>query len=307
MKKKKWWKILLILVGVVLAVDIAATFYFFNVSQVRNNKVPGQVSKSSKNYNLVQKFDQLSKSTESLTNHGVKLIAWYVPAAVKTDKTVVVVHGYRSNKEAMRQYGELFHELGYNVLMPDNRGAGASGGNLISYGYWDKFDIIAWTQKLVAANPQSRITLFGVSMGGATVMMASGEASLPVNVKDIIEDCGYTNVWDETAYQAKQMYNLPKFPLIYEVSAMSKIRAGWSYGEASSTKELAKNIRPMLFIHGGSDSYVPTYMVYQNYAADPDSQKQLLVVPKAIHAKSFETDPTLYRKTVTEFLGKYAD
>jgi fermentation-respiration switch protein FrsA (DUF1100 family) len=205
----------------------------------------------------------------------------------------------------MRQYAVLYHQLGYNVLMPDNRAAGASGGQIISYGYHDKYDVIAWANQLVKENSNVDISLFGVSMGGATVMMASGEASLPANVHRIIEDCGYTNVWDETTHQAKQMYNLPAFPLVYEVSALSKIRDGWTYAEASSTKALSKNKLPILFIHGGADTYVPTRMVYENYKADANKDKQLLVVKGAAHAKSFETDPTLYRKTVSDFLAKY--
>ncbi|MDR0297892.1 MAG: alpha/beta hydrolase [Streptococcaceae bacterium] len=307
MKKHKKLKLTLLLSAAFLVVvDLAAVFYFFNVSQVRNNKIPGQLAKTSPNYSRVLAFNKLPKTTETLENHGVKLSAWYVPAAKKTNKTVIAVHGYRSDREAMEQYGELYHALGYNVLMPDNRGAGASGGNLISYGYWDKFDIIAWANKLVSADSSVDITLFGVSMGGATVMMASGESTLPKNVSSIIEDCGYTSVWNETSYQAKEMYNLPQFPLIYEVSAMSKLRAGWSYGEASSTKALAKNTRPILFIHGESDTYVPYSMLAENVAAlKAGTPKEVLSVPGAAHAKSFETNPTLYQTTVRNFLNRY--
>ncbi|GAB2025687.1 alpha/beta hydrolase [Lactovum odontotermitis] len=309
MNKKKVWKrlrvIIVALIALILAADIGATFYFFHVSQARYNGKVTELKKTSKNYSLLAEFAAYKKTTKKITNDGIKLVAWYVPAASKTNKTVIVVHGYHSSKEAMRQYAVLYHQLGYNVLMPDNRAAGESGGQIISYGYHDKFDIIAWANTLIKADSKADLTLFGVSMGAATVMMASGEPTLPVNVHQIIEDCGYTSVWDETAYQAKQMYNLPKFPLIYEVSAMSKIRDGWTYGEASSVKALAQNSRPMLFIHGSKDTYVPTKMVYQNYAADKDKEKQLLIVKGAAHAKSFETEPELYRKTVSEFLEKY--
>ncbi|MDR0199033.1 MAG: alpha/beta hydrolase [Streptococcaceae bacterium] len=306
-KKRRWLRVLLVIIGVIVVIDIVAVFYFFNVSQVRNNKpVTSEVKTTSKNYPLVVAFDKLPKTTETLENHGVKLSAWYVPAAVKTSKTVIVVHGYRSDRAAMRQYAELYHKLGYNVLVPDNRGAGASGGNLISYGYWDKYDIIAWAKKLVAADSNVDITLFGVSMGGATVMMASGEASLPKNVSSIIEDCGYTNVFDEVSYQAKAMYNLPNFPIVYEVSLMSQIRAGWSYQAASSTKELAKDTRPILFIHGTADTYVPYYMLNQNIAAlKKGTPYEVLRVKGAKHAMSFETNPSAYEAAVSKFLKVY--
>jgi pimeloyl-ACP methyl ester carboxylesterase len=75
----------------------------------------------------------------------------------------------------MAAYGMLFHKLGYNVLMPDNRAHGASDGTLIGYGVTDKCDLTKWTDQLIKTNPKSKITYFGLSMGAATVMMASGQ------------------------------------------------------------------------------------------------------------------------------------
>lgn len=289
-----------------LVVDTGATVYFYKIAAIRSNAHVWQVAKSSKNYKLVQAFDKLPKSTRTITNDGLKLDAWYVPAAVKTDKTVIVVHGFRSNKTAMRQYGELFHQLGYNVLMPDDRGHGKSEGKFISYGYYDKFDVIKWAKTLTNENPQSKITLFGVSMGAATVMMASGEKSLPASVKNIIEDCGYDNVWKEITYQGKSGYHIPAFPLVYSVSLENKLRQGWFFQAGSATKELAKDKLPILLIHGGSDTYVSTKMVYSNYkAVKAGTPKQLLVVKGAAHAQSFQTNPSLYRATVSQFMAKY--
>ena len=156
---------------------------------------------------------------------------------------------------------------------------------------------------LVEQNSDSEITLFGVSMGAATVMMASGEESLPDQVVNIIEDCGYSSVWDELKYQAKEMYNLPAFPILYEVSAISKIRAGFSYGQASSVNQLKNNTRPVLFIHGSDDTFVPTSMVYKNYQAT-QGEKELYIVKGAGHAKSFETDPQAYIEKISTFLKK---
>ncbi len=61
-------------------------------------------------------------------------------------------------------------------------------------------------------DPNAEIALFGVSMGGATAMMTSGE-DLPSNVKVIIEDCGYSTVIDEFTYQLKDLFHLPSFLL----------------------------------------------------------------------------------------------
>ena len=307
-KKKTLFKIIVGIVSFLAIVSIGASFYFFHVAQVRGDKSfisHAATPQTSPVYQDEKDFLKLDKENLSLKNDGLNLKAWYVPAENKTDKTVIVVHGFNGSKEQMAAYGMLFHKLGYNVLMPDNRANGASDGTLIGYGVTDKCDLTKWTDQLIKTNPKSKITYFGLSMGAATVMMASGQ-DLPKNVVNIIEDCGYSSVWDELTFQAKDMYNLPAFPLLYEVSALSKIRAGFAYGEAdaSSVKALAHNKLPVLFIHGDADDFVPTAMVDQNYAATKGPREKF-IVKGAKHAKSIETDKTGYYAQVTAFLDNY--
>jgi fermentation-respiration switch protein FrsA (DUF1100 family) len=300
-------RVLLGIIALLFVVSVGASFYFFHVAQIREEKSfinNNGRSKDNSLYAYEQSFDQLTKETLWMTNQGLKQDAWYVPAETATNKTVIVVHGFTNDKEDMKPYAWIFHELGYNVLMPDNMSHGDSEGQIIGFGWNDRLNVIKWAELLVEQNSDSEITLFGVSMGAATVMMASGEESLPDQVVNIIEDCGYSSVWDELKYQAKDMYNLPAFPILYEVSAISKIRAGFSYGQASSVNQLKNNTRPVLFIHGGDDTFVPTSMVYKNYQAT-QGEKELYIVKGAGHAKSFETDPQAYIKKISTFLKKY--
>ena len=300
-------RVLLGIIALLFVVSVGASFYFFHVAQIREEKSfinNNGRSKDNPLYAYEQSFDQLTKETLWMTNQGLKQDAWYVPAETATNKTVIVVHGFTNDKEDMKPYAWMFHELGYNVLMPDNMSHGDSEGQIIGYGWNDRLNVIKWAELLVEQNSDSEITLFGVSMGAATVMMASGEESLPDQVVNIIEDCGYSSVWDELKYQAKEMYNLPAFPILYEVSAISKIRAGFSYGQASSVNQLKNNTRPVLFIHGSDDTFVPTNMVYKNYQAT-QGEKELYIVKGAGHAKSFETDPQAYIEKISTFLKKY--
>ncbi len=306
MKKIRLSKLFTHLFLIVLLLSVGASFYFFHVAQIREEKSFINDSARKKDnplYEYEQQFKQLDKETLWMTNQGVKQDAWYVPAKEKTGKTVIVVHGFTSDKEDMSPYAWLFHDLGYNVLVPDNMAHGDSGGRIIGYGWNDRLNVIKWAELLVERNPSSQITLFGLSMGAATVMMASGEDNLPKQVVNIIEDCGYSSVWEELEYQAKEMYKLPAFPILYEVSAISKLRAGFSYGQASSVKQLQKNQLPVLFIHGDADDFVPTSMVYDNYKAT-QGERELYLVKNAKHAKSFETDPKTYKEKISAFLKK---
>ena len=128
------------------------------------------------------------------SSDGLMLSGIYLPAQKSQHKTVIVAHGYMGNAETMGVYAKMFHDLGYNVLVPDARGHGESQGDYI--GFW-----LARTERLCPmdrsnlkeSGKEESIVLYGVSMGAATVMMTSGE-KLPANVTAIIEDCGYASV-----------------------------------------------------------------------------------------------------------------
>lgn len=149
-----------------------------------------------------------------MSEDGLELVGYYIPANTITTKTVILAHGYSSKGKDMGGFAAFYYDkLGYNVLMPDDRGHGASKGDYIGFGWPDRKDYLLWIRKIVdKVGEEGQIALHGISMGGATVMMISGEA-LPEQVKVIIEDCGYTSVYDQLAYQLERMYKLPTFPI----------------------------------------------------------------------------------------------
>lgn len=203
-------------------------------------------------------------------------------------------------------YGQMFLNLGYNVLIPDDRASGQSQGKIIGFGWNDRKDYVRWIKKIISKNSHAQIVMFGVSMGGATTMMTAGE-KLPSNVKAFIEDCGYDTVKNEITYQAQQLYHLPtiiRYPIVNMVSGIAKIRAGFTYGEASSVGQLHKNKLPMMFIHGGADTFVPIDMVYKNYAATR-GPKELWILPGVQHSLAFYHNPHAYTNKVSVFLSKY--
>ncbi|MGO3581954.1 MAG: alpha/beta hydrolase, partial [Lacticaseibacillus paracasei] len=289
-KHKKAWLIgMLSIFGVLLMGLVGASLYFYQYAFVPSKKsfLSGGESRIVKDGKAWLKSVHKETWTEKAAGADLNLVADYVPAAKPTNKTVVVAHGYMNTKEFMAPQIKMFHDAGFNVLAPDDRGHGQSQGNYIGYGWPDRLDYLKWINQIIKKQgQQSQIALYGVSMGGATVMYLSGE-KLPSQVKSIVEDCGYTSIIDELTYQAKAMFNLPKWPLIPSVALTATIKAGYNVFDASAITALHKNTRPILFIHGSKDKFVPTSMVYQNYRAATKSKKALWVVKGAGHAKSF--------------------
>ena len=215
---------------------------------------------------------------------------------------LVAVHGYSSRRQGMFDVARFYYEKGFNVLAPDNRAHGESEGKWVGMGWLDRKDILLWLDKIIEENPDAKIILHGISMGGATVMMCAGE-NLPANVKGIVDDCGYTSVWDIFSDELSVLFHLPSFPLLNVASGIAKLRAGYSFGEASSVKAVSNAKVPMLFIHGEKDNFVHTDMVHKVYDVCPTAKKKL-IVEGAGHGQSYQMDPNLYFNTVFSFLSE---
>ena len=147
-----------------------------------------------------------------------------------------------------------------------------------------------------------QIVLHGISMGSATVLMASGE-HLPDDVKCIISDCGFTSVLDEFKHELHD-HKIVSTLLIPTATLLSKKRVGYSFKEASTIEQVKKSRTPTLFIHGDQDDFVPTYMVYDLYNAC-QADKDLLIVEGAKHAESFIVNQELCEKTIIDFMQQY--
>lgn len=246
------------------------------------------------------------KDTFILAPDKARLHAYYIPASQPTAKTAVVVHGYTDNAIRMFMIGRLYsHDLGYNVLLPDLRNAGLSDGDHFQMGWLDRLDVLQWMDVAHRIYGDStRMVVHGISMGAATTMMVSGEKQQPY-VKCFVEDCGYTDVWDEFAHKLKSGFGLPSFPLMDMTNVLCKLKYGWSFKEASALNQVRKSTLPMFFIHGDADTYVPTEMVNRLFDAKTQGDKECWIVPGAVHAMSYRDNAEEYARKVKDFTDKY--
>lgn len=236
--------------------------------------------------------------------NGRKVHAVYAPAKnpAEAQGTAIVVHGYTDNHYVflylVRMYRDRFN---YNVMVPDLVYHGYSEGDAAQMGWYDRFDVELWAEKAHEIFADDFMVVHGVSMGAATTMMMSGD-ELPSYVKCFVEDCGYSSVWNQFAFNLKQSFHLPPFPILNSASIVCKNRYGWGFKEASSANQLAKSTRPMLFIHGDADDFVPYGQLWENYYAKTKGYKEVYVCPGAVHANSYQKDPETYIHKVSNFL-----
>lgn len=322
MKKKILSKFLIALVLIILLVLFFVGNYLVTFAIARKGESAPSVAPpsavSNENQNKIQnnmevieqkKQTWLSETVQEtvgiVSDDGLQLKGDIFWADKSSHKWLIAIHGYTGKRTGMQGIACFYGEKGYNVLTPDMRGHGESEGAYIGMGWLDRKDVLKWIQYVIDLDSEAEIILHGVSMGGATVMMVSGE-ELPDNVKGIVEDCGYTSVWDIFSDELSYLFHLPEFPILYIADGIAQIRAGYGFKEASALKQAAKCEVPMLFIHGSEDNFVHTEMVYEVYDVC-QTPKELLIVEGAGHGNSYSMNPDLYFDTVFSFLETYCD
>ena len=240
-----------------------------------------------------------------ITNdEGLKLHACSVPAAnpAEANGTAIVVHGYGDNHYVFLYLVRMYRDqLNYNVLFPDLQYHGYSEGDEIQMGWKDRLDVMKWIDVAHDLFKDNFMVLHGVSMGAATVMMTSGE-QLPDYVKCFVEDCGYSSVRGQFTKNLKDMSPLLPKVILTSASIVTEREFGWSFPEADCRKALAKCEKPMLFIHGDADDFVPFDHLWENYNAKKKGYKEYWVAPGAVHANSYAKYPEEYTRRVSNFL-----
>lgn len=215
-------------------------------------------------------------------------------------------HGYRGR--AVRDFcggNPLAAEMGHNTLLIDQRAHGESGGHCITFGIRERFDILDWVDYATRELGAEKILLVGISMGGASVLMAGGEP-LPTAVRGIIADCPYSSPRDIISSVIRMMHLSPRlaYPL---VAASARLFGGFSLSSCTAEEAAARCPVPLLLLHGEEDRLVPVEMS-KRIAEAAGVMATLATFPGADHGMSCMSDPDRYRAIVTAFcercLGK---
>ncbi|WAA12706.1 alpha/beta hydrolase [Fervidibacillus halotolerans] len=247
-------------------------------------------------------FNNRDKEILTITSYdGLKLKAQFIKNEAENKKVVLLAHGYRNVGNDMGKYAKMYYDEGFDILIPDHRGHGESEGDYIGYGWHDRFDFLRWIDEMIKRGTES-VILHGNSMGAALVLMTSGE-ELPDEVKGIIADSSYTTVKEELKHQLKHLYGLPSFPILDVTSMITKIRAGYFFGEGSAIDQVKKNTRPLLLIHGDADDLVPTWMGEALYEA-AGGEKELWMPENVGHTKAFDVYTKEFIERVMDFVNR---
>jgi|HigsolmetaGSP11D_1036233.scaffolds.fasta_scaffold21547_1 hypothetical protein len=246
-------------------------------------------------------FDRLAKEdAEIVSRDGLKLRGYYIEPFPEERRVVIIVHGYTLAHPWAMPFVEMFTRERFNALVVDQRAHGRSEGKFTTYGFYEKFDIAGWVEWVRKRKGEDcLIGLHGTSLGGGTVLEFT---RLNPNVGFIIADCPYSDLGELVRYQIRNIYKAPVYPFYPMIDLMLRCRARFRFADVRPITAVRDCGLPIMFVHGGADDFVPTWMSERMYEAKRKGMKKLLIVEGAAHGGAYGAGRQLYEREAREFV-----
>jgi pimeloyl-ACP methyl ester carboxylesterase len=278
---------LAIFILLILIIGLVLSFYFTRRGQLGETHSPDE-------YGLQY------KTVEFKSIDGVILRGIWIPAQ-NTDKAVIILHGHGSSYDFDIYRAPALHEAGFNVLLFDFRAHGRSDGKRMTFGYEERQDVLGAIEFLHSLGMQ-HVGLLGFSYGGIVSMLVAPDCP---DVKAVITDGGPARMRTAIAVRGVEM----GFPLwlskliAWMIISMTSLRLGVNLFQYEPIRWVGKIApRPILFIHGDLDQYLPDFD--ELYAA-ANMPKELWRLSDAGHTTASQLYPEEHSRRVVDFFKSH--
>ncbi len=247
---------------------------------------------------------ELGVPHESITLYsadGLRLSGWWMPHSA-TAPVIICCHGHSGSKADNLGIATNLWRAGYNLLLFDFRGRGDADPwphTLISREVDDLLAAVAYARARLLTAP---IGVVGYSMGAAVAILAAAREPA---IAALVADSSFTAGDDVVAHGVRNTLRIPPRPLVFATDAVVSRRHGYRFSQARPIDAIGKIApRPVLIIHGASDTLTPSSHAHALYAAAGEP-RQLWVVPGLEHCGAYFADRPGYCRRVTGFFDQY--
>jgi fermentation-respiration switch protein FrsA (DUF1100 family) len=237
-----------------------------------------------------------------LAADGVPLAGWMFTHDDGTPRpTVLVAHGSAGSRDHATAYAEFLLQAGFDVLAPDARGHGESGG-VTTYGVREADDLRRWAAWTRAQRPGTCLYGLGTSLGAAEILMAEGAHP---TFCAIVSDASYATFLDAGLDRIARVLSLGEAgrwigrPAAYAGLASVRLLHGVNLLDASPVDAIAHAQASILLIHGDADRNSPVYHTRALAAAQP--RAEVWIVPGAAHDGCWRAEPQAYPQRIVAF------
>lgn len=250
---------------------------------------------------LVRELNERPFERVTIRSYDGKTLAGRLYKGVENAPVHIGFHGYRGTPSRDISGGaDLYLSLGHNLLLIEERAHKSSEGHTITFGIRERQDCLSWIRFVNAHfGENTPVMINGISMGAATVLMAS-ELELPGNVCGIIADAPYSSP-EKIIASVVGTLRLPLKPAMFFLKLSARLFGGFTLNGASAEEAVKHTKVPILIIHGEADDFVPCEMSRAIYNSNP-KMIEFHTFPGAGHGLSFLVDRPRYEAIAKAFI-----
>lgn len=225
---------------------------------------------------------------------GITLSAWYIPK--KDDRAVILLSGIGNCRRQMIPNAEVYAQMGYTVLMPDLRGTGKSGGDLISIGWHERKDLEACVRYLESLG-YKHIGASGFSLGAATIAYSFLEQ--PNLAFVVLESCYDT--MQHAVDDRLDLYKIPHF-VAWPMNLFGCLRVGASMRQLQPMECMRQCNVPALIVSGDSEGFLKESETRDIFDRCASSKKRLHIFKGGHHDLSVRQFQEEFKTELNAFL-----
>ena len=273
------------------------------------NKAYAMVPETDSRYHTIKKvhesLDEIRRKPHEIleinSQDNLKLKAIYYPNATSTPITVICVHGYTSHAEREWAFPGLFYlSLGYNVLIPYQRAHGLSEGKYISLGALEHLDMMDWVKKVNERNPNGKIIIHGLSMGGGIVLDLSQKKM--ENVQCLIADAPCDSIEGMFQGISQEQFKTNAEKIASYAAKRFQKAFGYDVRAFERIETVAKSQYPIL-LSAGSNEHLED--LFEAIKKENPRETDIIILPGCHHGNGMYKQTELYQDAIRKFIEKY--
>lgn len=307
-----FFKTVKILILFILLAFIGARFYVGNTAYEALLTAPWEkilgVANHTADLSRIHRREERDgwKPVDIYSSDGTKLHGTYIEDSRASGHTVILLHGLYQNRSMCIPYAEMYRNMGYNVLLIDQRGHGESGGSHTTWGLRETDDLDAWTDWLREKEGGSEIGMHGISLGAAMALVYSGTEK-GKHISFYVADSAYGNMMELGKDKLSAYTGDPRFLWGMDMAepffqSVLWLRSGKTLSDIDPLEAVRRMTAPVLFLHGGADTLIPPKTAEELMQASGSGKKELFIFEGAGHTMEMAANGDAYRQAVRVFL-----
>lgn len=244
-----------------------------------------------------EQYKQYKQPVE-IESDGFHLVGEYFDFGEK--KSVIIIAGRMESLLYSYYFAEPYRQLGYNVLVIDNRSHGLSEGKYLSLGFKEYRDILRWGELLHDKFRQESIVLHGICIGSSAALFALCAPECPDYFRAMVAEGMFTTFRD-TFVNHMIDGNHPVYPATPFVMAYIRLFGGADVVHDGPIVRITQLKKPILFLHSKEDVFSLPEEVQRVYDKCT-SDKELVWFDKGAHSRVRINASEKYDDTITAFL-----